>query len=162
MKEILEAEQADAFMMDCLPGCNIPHKHVPPCMGFMSPARRGYPAGCQSDLSATLSMMLVQELFGRPGFQQNASAQTEAEPLLRRALHQPFEDEGPTRPAEPMILRTHAEAGWGCVPQVLFPKGQEVTMASYQSGKTPRMIIYGGKAVRCYPSCRAAAARTSR
>jgi hypothetical protein len=47
-------------------------------------------------------------------------------------------------PAEPVILRTHAEAGWGCVPQVLFPQGQDVTMALYLSGQTPQMLIYGG------------------
>jgi hypothetical protein len=151
LKQILEAEQADAFMMDCLPGLQYPHKHVPPCMGFMSLRDEGIPAGCQSDLNATLSMMLVQELFGLPGFQQNASAQTEANHYFGAHCTSPSKMNGPNAPAEPMILRTHAEAGWGCVPQVLFPEGQEVTMASYLSSETPRMLIYGGKVARCYP-----------
>ena len=50
-----------------------------------------------------------------------------------------------------MILRTLAEAGWGCVPQVLFPEGQEVTMTLFRSGKNPQMVIYSGTVVRCYP-----------
>jgi hypothetical protein len=58
---------------------------------------------------------------------------------------------GADAPAEPCILRNHAEAGWGCVPQVLFPAGQAVTMALYRSGESPTMLIYSGKVVRCYP-----------
>jgi len=36
LKKILTEEKGDALMMDCLPGLKSPHKHVPPCMGFMS------------------------------------------------------------------------------------------------------------------------------
>ena len=151
LKQILDAEGADALMMDCLPGLQHPHKHVPPCMGFMTLRDEGIPAGCQADLNATLSMMLVQELFGLPGFQQNASAETEANHYFGAHCTSPSKMNGPDAPAEPMILRTHAEAGWGCVPQVLFPEGQEVTMTSYLSGENPQMLIYGGKVVRCYP-----------
>ncbi len=35
----------------------------------MSLRDEGIAAGCQADLSATLSLMLVQQLFGKPGFQ---------------------------------------------------------------------------------------------
>jgi L-fucose isomerase-like protein len=33
--------------------------------------------GCESDLDATLTMMLLQELFRKPGFQHNPSFDTE-------------------------------------------------------------------------------------
>ncbi|MGI6416684.1 MAG: hypothetical protein ACOX1P_13515 [Thermoguttaceae bacterium] len=151
LKAIIKAEGADAIMMNCLPGLRKPHKHVPPCMGFMTLRDEGIPAGCQSDLNATLTMMLVQELFGLPGFQQNSAAETEANHYFGAHCTSPSKMNGPGAPPEPMILRSHAEAGWGCVPQVLFPKGQEVTMALYQSGKAPRMLIYSGNVVRCYP-----------
>ena len=77
LKRIVQAEGARALMMDCLPGLGQPRKHVPPCMGFMSLRDEGLPIGCQSDLSATLTMLLVQQLFDKPGFQQNASMDTE-------------------------------------------------------------------------------------
>lgn len=151
LRRIVEEEQADAFMMNCLPGLRKPHQHVPPCMGFMTLRDEGIPAGCQSDLNATLSMMLVQELFNRPSFQQNAAAETEANHYFGAHCTSPSKMNGPDASAEPIILRSHAEAGWGCVPQVLFPEGQEVTMALYLSGKTPQMVIYTGDVVRCYP-----------
>jgi len=151
LKNIVEKEGADAIMMNCLPGLRKPHKHVPPCMGFMSLRDEGIPAGCQSDLNATLTMMLVQELFGKPGFQQNAAMQTEANHFFGAHCTSASKMNGPDGPSEPYILRSHNEAGWGTVPQVLFPPGQDVTVAQYLSGESPQMYVYGGKVVRCYP-----------
>ncbi len=145
LKEIIKAEEADAIMMDCLPGLSTPHKHPPPCMGFMSLRDEGIPAGCQADLNATLTMMVVQQLFGRPGFQQNSSMETENNHYFGAHCTCPSKLSGRDGPTQPYILMSHAEAGWGCVPRVLWPVGADVTMAQYVSGKTPQMYIYGGK-----------------
>ncbi|MCD4727112.1 MAG: hypothetical protein K8R46_05600 [Pirellulales bacterium] len=66
LKRILKDEHGDALMMDCLPGLKKPRKHVPPCMGFMSLHDEGIVAGCQSDLDASLTMMLGSQLPGSP------------------------------------------------------------------------------------------------
>ncbi len=150
-KQIIKAENADAVMMDCLPGLKRPHKHVPPCMGFMSLRDEGIAAGCQADLSATLTLMLVQELFDKPGFQQNASMETEKNHYFGAHCTCASKLNGTTAPAEPYVLMSHAEAGWGCVPRVLWRAGRDVTMAQYLSGETPRMHIYSGKVVGCPP-----------
>jgi L-fucose isomerase-like protein len=151
LKRIIEAEQADAIMMNCLPGLKRPHKHVPPCMGFMSLRDEGIPAGCQSDLDSTLTLMLVQQLFDRPGFQQNAAMETEKNLYFGAHCTSASKMKGSNAPSEPYILRNHAEAGWGCVPRVLFSKGQDVTMAEYAAGEKPHMLIYSGKVVDCPP-----------
>jgi hypothetical protein len=149
LKRIIEAEQADAVMMDCLPGLQIPRKHPPPCMGFMSLRDEGIPAGCQADLNPTLTLMLVQQLFGKPGFQQNASMETEKNHYFGAHCTCPSKLDGPNSHAAPYILMSHAEAGWGCVPRVLWRKGQEVTMALYLSGEKHQTLIYSGKVVGC-------------
>ena len=151
LKKLLESEHGDALMMECLPGLKKPHQHVPPCMGFMSLRDDGVAVGCQSDLNATLTMMLVAQLCGKPGFQQNAAMNTEENVYFGSHCTAPSKMNGPDAPAEPYILRSHAEAGWGCVPQVLFEPGQQLTLASYLSAKNPRMLIYTGEVVRCYP-----------
>jgi len=151
LKQILAREKGDALMMDCLPGLRHPRRHVPPCMGFMSLRDEGIPAGCQADLNPTLTMMLVQQLFDRPGFQQNAAMNTETNLYFGAHCTSPSKMNGVDAAPERYILRTHAEAGWGCVPQVLFAPGQEVTMAQYFSGEDPRMLIYSGRVVRCHP-----------
>lgn len=151
LKRIVETENADAVMMDCLPGLSKPHKHCPPCMGFMSLRDEGIPAGCQADLNATLTLMLVQKLFDKPGFQQNASMDTEKNHYFGAHCTCPSKLSGADRPSEPYILMSHAEAGWGCVPRVLWRAGQDVTLAQYLSGQTPRMHIYSGTVVGCPP-----------
>ncbi|MFO7976717.1 MAG: hypothetical protein R6V12_19050 [Candidatus Hydrogenedentota bacterium] len=151
LKRIIEAEGADAMMMDCLPGLRHPRKHVPPCMGFMTLRDEGIPAGCQSDIDATLSLMLVQYLFGRPGFQQNAAMDTVRNLYFGAHCTCPSKLLGPEGPQRPYILRSHAEAGWGCVPRVLFEKGQKVTLMQYLTGEKPQMLLYTGEVVECPP-----------
>ena len=119
-------------------------------MGFMKLRDEGVVAGCQSDLSATLTMMLIQQLFDRPGFQQNASMNTEQNRYFGAHCTSPAKMHGADAPPEPYILRNHAEAGWGCVPRVLFRPGQDVTLAQYVPGKSqPEMYVYSGQVVGC-------------
>lgn len=160
-KRLLAAEHADAVMMECLTGLRLPHQHVPPCMGFMSLRDEGIAAGCQADLNPTLTMMMVQQLLDLPGFQQNAAMNTERNLYFGSHCTCPSRMRGRAAPPEPFILRNHAEAGWGCVPQVLFTKGQEVTMALYLSGQKPQMLLYTGKVVDCPPSPPVGGCRTN-
>ena len=161
LKRLIEVEKGDAVMMDCLPGLKIPHKHVPPCMGYMSLRDEGIAAGCQSDLNATLSLMLVQQLFDRPGFQQNASMETEKNHYFGAHCTCASKLSGTSGPSEPYILMSHCEAGWGCVPRVIWRPGQEVTMTQYVSGKEPKMYIYSGEVVGCPPIPRTGGCRTN-
>jgi len=152
LRKIIEAEKADAIMMNCLPGLSRPHKHPPPCMGFMSLRDEGIAAGCQSDLNATLTMMLVQELFDRPSFQQNASMETEKNHYYGAHCTCASKLFGTQEPSEPYILRNHCEAGWGCVPRVLWRPGEEATIASYLSGEEPaKMLVYTGTVIGSPP-----------
>ena len=151
-KRILADEKADALMMDCLPGLRKPHKHVPPCMGFMSLRDEGIAIGCQSDLNSTLTMMLLQELFGKPGFQHNASYNTEKDCYFCAHCTSPSRMNGVDKPADPYELMSHCESGWGTVPRVLFKADQEVTIARLLSdAKKPQMLLYSGKIISCPP-----------
>jgi len=162
LKEIIRHERADAVMMNCLPGLRHPRKHVPPCMGFMDLRDEGIPAGCQADLDATLTLMLVEYLFDRPAFQHNPSADTASKLYFGAHCTSPCRMQGPEGRREPYALRSHAEAGWGCVPQVLFSTGQKVTIANYQSRlQRPEMVIYSGVIVGCPASPPAGGCRTN-
>ena len=153
LKRVIEAEKVDAVMMDCLPGLKHPHQHVPPCMGFMSLRDEGIPAGCESDLDATLTMMLYQYLFNRPGFQHNPTVDTEKNHYFCAHCTSASRMNGPGTKPEPYVLMNHAEAGWGCVPRVLFTPGQQVTIAKYLSvqsdSEKPQMLVYSGELVGC-------------
>ena len=120
LQRLLEREQADVLMMECL-GPLSTGRFVAPCMGFMTLRDAGIVAGCQNDLDSTMTMMLMQQLFDRPGFQQNPAFDSEKDTYFAAHCTSPRKMHGLDGPAEPYILRNHAEAGCGVVPQVLFP-----------------------------------------
>jgi hypothetical protein len=162
LKEIIRRENADAMMMTCLPGLMHPRKHVPPCMGFMDLRDEGIPAGCESDLDATLTMMLLQYLFDKPGFQHNPTADMEKQLYFAAHCTSASKMSGPNSPREPYALRGHAEAGWGCVPQVLFTTGQKVTFGKIHSKLAPpEMVVYSGTVAGCPPNPPAGGCRTN-
>ena len=183
LKTILEEEKGDALMMTCLAGLRQPRKHVPPCMGFMRFLDQGTAMGCESDLDGTLTMMLMQALFGKPGFLHNSGLDTERNHYWGAHCTAPSRMNGPGEPASPYELMSHAEAGFGTVPRVLFAEGQEVTLARDLSWppepisrptiealaaraatvppQEPRLLLYSGKIVRCPPIPPAGGCRTN-
>jgi len=165
LRRVVEAAKVDAVMMDCLPGLQYPHQHVPPCMGFMDSRDRGVPAGCESDLDATLTMMLLQYLFDKPGFQHNPTVETERNHYFCAHCTSATRMKGLDAPPEPYMLMNHAEAGWGCVPRVLFSPGQDVTITKYLSVKAdsekPQMLVYSGQIIGCPSVPQAGGCRTN-
>lgn len=146
VKRILEAEQGDAIMMDCLR-----RGEFMPCMSFMTLRDEGIAAGCENDLGPTLTLMLAQHLFDRPGFQHNPAFETEANHYFASHCTSASKLFGTTEPCEPYLLRNYAHTNDPtCVPQVLWREGEEVTMAHCLLGKTPRMLVYSGKVVKSY------------
>jgi hypothetical protein len=145
-KRILKSEKGDAIMIDCLRrGLYMP------CMSFMSLRDEGIAAGCENDLSATLTLMLVQHLFDRPGFQHNPCFETEKNHYFASHCTSASRLFGTTKPPEPYFLRDYAHTNDPtCVPQVLWRVGEEVTMAHYEPGEKPRMLLYSGNVVQSY------------
>jgi hypothetical protein len=89
-----------------------------------------------------------------PGFQQNAAMNTAKNLYFGSHCTAPSKMRGRAAKPESYTLHHHAEAGWGCVPRVLFTPGQEVTMARYecgQPGQKPQMLIYTGRIVDSPP-----------
>ena len=145
-KRILEAEQGDAIMIDCLR-----RGELMPCMSFMTLRDEGIPAGCENDLSATLTLMLVQHLFDRPGFQANPCYDTERNHFFASHCTSASKLFGPAGPQQPYLLRNYAHTNDPtCVPQVLWHEGEEVTMAHYLLAERPQMLVYTGKVVKWY------------
>jgi len=159
-ERLVKEEGGEALMMACLEG--IAKREIPPpCLAFMSLRDAGFVAGCQNDLDATLTMMLGQQLLGKPGFQHNPACDTEKNLYYCSHCTSPRKLSGSGSLAEPFILRSHAEAGVGAVPQVLWPLGQDVTIAQYVSDAQPRMLVYTGKTVEQYDTPPAGGCRTN-
>ncbi len=146
LKRILQVEKGDAVTMDCLR-----RGELQPCMSFMTLRDEGIAAGCENDLSATLTLMLVQHLFDRPGFQHNPAFETEANHYFASHCTSASKLLGTAGPQQPHLLRSFAHTNDPtCVPQVLWREGEDVTMAHYEPGKAPVMYVYSGKVVKSH------------
>jgi L-fucose isomerase-like protein len=121
-------------------------------MGFMSLQDEGVPMGCQADLNATLTMMLLKGLSGKPGFMHNVSYNTEKNLYFCAHCTSPSRMNGVDKQSEPYELMNHCESGWGTVPRVLFKEKQEVTIAKYLThDKKPQFFLYSGEIIDCPP-----------
>ena len=143
----------------------------------------GIAMGCESDLDGTLTMMLLGELCGKPGFLHNSALDTETNHYWALHCTSPSRMNGVNCEPESYELRSHCESGWGTVPRVLFKEGQEVTVTRYLSwppqpisaptietrasraGETPpqkpQLLLYSGKVVGCPPIPPAGGCRTN-
>jgi hypothetical protein len=173
LKKIIAEEKGDALMMNCLAGLRKPRKHVPPCMGFMTLMDEGIAMGCEADLDGTLTMMILQELCGKPGFLHNSALDTEKNHYWGAHCTAPSRMNGKEKPPESYELMSHCESGWGTVPRVLFKEGQEITLTRYLSwppepissptilsraartskpaSQKPQLLLYSGRIIGCPP-----------
>ncbi len=156
-KRILASEQGDAMMMDCLR-----RGELMPCMSFMTLRDEGIAAGCENDLGPTLTLMLAQQLFNRPGFQHNPCFETESNHYFASHCTSGSKLFGIDKPQEKYILRNYGHTNDPtCCPQVLWREGEEVTMARYIPGANPEMLVYSGKVMKSYDMPPVGGCRTS-
>jgi hypothetical protein len=140
-KRILEQEQGDAIAMDCL-GPARRGRFPVPCLAWSKLNDAGIPAGCEADLNATLTQMLVQYLFDKPGFQQDPVPETVQNALIGAHCSCPTKLNGFQGSSEPFNLRCH-HSRTGVAPQVLWHEGQEMTIAGFMG--QDKMLVYSGK-----------------
>jgi len=148
-RTILAKEEADGISMDCL-GVLGPTKLALPCLAWSRMNDEGVPAGCEADLGAVASHVLVQFLFGRPGFQVDPVAETARQAIIGSHCSCPTRLAGFDRPPEPYLVRHHHGERDATI-QTLWRPGQEVTSLDVEgsSGKgkagTYRLLIQSGR-----------------
>jgi hypothetical protein len=125
--EILKREQADAITMDCLGAIAFTGSKVSlPCIAWSRMNDDGIPAACEADRGAVASHIVVQYLFGRPGFQQDPVADTADHSIIGAHCSCPTRLNGFDQPAEPFDL-VHHHGNRDAVPRTLWQPGQRVT-----------------------------------
>lgn len=124
-RRILEREKADAITMDCL-GALANVGVSLPCIAWSRMNDEGIPAACEADYGAVASHIIVQYLFGRPGFQQDPVADTVHNAIIGAHCSSPTRLNGFNQPAEPFDL-VHHHGNRDAVPRTLWRKGQRIT-----------------------------------
>jgi len=129
-RNIMTAYDADAVATDCLP-LVANRQAPPPCLAFTHLRDEGFPAGCEADRDATLTLMLTQYLLDRPGFMGNPVPDTVKHVLITAHCTCPLKLDGFGSKPAPLILRSHAESNTGVSMQVLWEVGKRVTVTRF-------------------------------
>ncbi len=106
---------------------------IPPCLAFMQLLDEGSVGVCEADVYPGLTQLLSRYLLDRPGFLHNPIFDTTRNLYAGGHCTAPTQMAGFDKSPERYILRSHHEAGFGAVPQVLFREEQPATLWRFLS-----------------------------
>lgn len=142
LKQIMDQEKANAITIDCLGMVYGDKISAYPCLAFVQLNNDGYIGACESDMAATLTMLIVGFLADRPGFISDPVLDTEAGLIYHAHCLSPTRMAGFDSPAETCFIRSHSEDRSGVSLEVEFSPGNMITACKYVS--PDRMLVSTG------------------
>lgn len=133
-RQLLAKHGADGLSSDCLPYVGTVGT---PCLAFSKLMDEGIPAGCEADVGSVMTMVLIHNLLGRPGFMADPLVDTERNLWANAHCTCPTRLNGFDGDSEPFVLRPH-HSGAGVAVQTFWRIGQVITLARFQK---PEMLL---------------------
>jgi hypothetical protein len=158
-RRIIEQEKCQGISIDCLGLIGSRQIPCPPCIAFSRLLDEGSIGTCEADWNAAISQRLTAYLIEQPGFMQDPAPNTVNNTLMGAHCTSATKLGGFQMPHEPFILRSHSESAMGVAPQVLWRKGQRITLMKFVGPK--RIILGTGHVVRNIDTPPAGGCRTS-
>ena len=155
-KRLLAEHGADGLTGVCLSFCR---QVGTPCLGWSRLMDEGITAGCESDIGSAMTMMLIHNLLGRPGFMADPFVDTAQNLFGNAHCNSPTKLDGFDGPQAEYVLRAHHGGGHWVSPQVLWRIGQVFTLSRFQ--RPDMLIVDRGKVVCNYDSPPSAACITN-
>lgn len=130
-KRLLKDEACNGLTTDCLGMVSSRVVPTPPCMAATMFQDGGITYGCEADVFGAVSLMLSSYLFDKPGFMNDPVPETYKNVLIAAHCSSGTKLHGFGTDPEPYILRSHSESNIGVATQVLWKKGQKVTLVRF-------------------------------
>ncbi len=145
-RSILRREGCDGISMDCLGALGKSTVSLP-CIAWSRMNDMGIPAACEADLRACVTHALVQQLFDRPGFQQDPVPDTARQTLIGSHCCCPTKLNGFQNTPEPYAI-SHHHGMRDAVPKTAWRVGQRITVVDVFLDKPEvEMLISAGEVV---------------
>ncbi len=146
MQEMMRQNKAQAITVNCLGGFYGGHITAYPCLGFFQLNNDGYVGACESDLTSTITMLLMTYLVGRPGYISDPVIDTAKNQIIYAHCVAPNKVFGPEGSSNPYHIRSHSEDRKGAAVRSLMPLGKMTTTLEFNPDKS-QVIIHQGKSV---------------
>lgn len=146
MQEVMKQHKAQAITINCLGGFYGGHIKAYPCLGFSQLNDDGLVGGCEADIRSAMTMLLMGQLTGRPGYISDPVIDTSKNQIIYAHCVAPTKVFGPAGPTNPGHIRSHSEDRKGAVLRSLMPLGYMTTTLELQPQKK-EMLFHQGKTV---------------
>lgn len=143
---MLQKHRAEAITINCLGGFYGGHLKAYPCLGFVELLDNGLVGACEADLLSSVTMIAMKHLVGRPGFISDPVIDTSKRRIIYAhcvATTKPF---GPSGPANPFEILTHAEDRKGAAVRSFLPSGYMTTTLEIHPARR-EILCHRAKAV---------------
>jgi hypothetical protein len=128
-RKLLAEHGADGLTSVCLHVCG---KVGTPCLGYSRLMDEGIPAGCESDIGSAVTMLLIHNLLGRPGYMADPLVDTSKNLFVNAHCNCPTRLQGFKGPREQYVIRAHHAGGRWVSLQVIWRIGQPFTLVRFQ------------------------------
>jgi L-fucose isomerase-like protein len=135
-RRIMKSERCQGISVDCAQLVGEQHVACGPCLAWSKLLDEGLVGGCEADADAAVTLLLAMRLFDRPGFMQDATANTVSNTLVASHCTCATRLCGYDQPPATYRLRSHFESDTGVAMQVQWPIGETVTLLKYQRPDT--------------------------
>ena len=127
MRDLLRQHNARAITIDCLTLFYGGKLAAYPCLGFFQFNNDGLVGACEADLQSTMTMVLMTDLVGRPGYISDPVIDTAKNQIIYAHCVAPNKVFGPQGKANPYHIRDHSEDRKGAAVRSLMPLGEMTT-----------------------------------
>jgi hypothetical protein len=131
MQDLMTQNKAQALTIDCLRlfyGGKLP---AYPCLGLFQFNNDGLVGACEADLESTITMVVMTNLVGRPGFISDPVIDTSKNQIIYAHCVAPSKVFGPNGPSNPYHIRDHSEDRKGAAVRSLMPLGEMTTTLKF-------------------------------
>lgn len=146
MSELMRQNDAQAITINCLGGFYGGHIKAYPCLGFFQLNNDGYVGACESDLTSTITMLLMTYLIGRPGYISDPVIDTAKNQIIYAHCVAPNKVYGPKGRTNRYHIRNHSEDRKGAAVRSLMPLGEMTTTLEFNPDNR-KVIIHQAKSV---------------
>jgi len=154
LSRIIEKAGAGAMAIDCIRLLSLPEP-TPACLALTTLKNNGIPSACEADVTALLTMMILEYSANKPAFMGNiARLNPENNELIMSHCVMPTKMAGFSQPPDQYVLRNY-HGYCGATAYIDLKKGQEVTIARIARG-LDKLVTLKGKILNCTDttSCR--------
>jgi hypothetical protein len=146
MKKLMDENKAQAITINCLGGFYGGKIRAYPCLGFFQLNNDGLVGACESDLKSTITMLVMGNLAGRPGYISDPVIDTSKNQIIYAHCVGMNKVYGPQGKANPYHIRNHSEDRKGAAVRSLMPLGEITTSLEIDPDKK-EIIIHRAKTV---------------